>query len=88
MQMSSGGKKVARSVEGSLGMFTTPLGKSYMCPSPPVINLFESKSGKQTVVVRLANIQIQAFQIEKGKFAPGMFVTFYCYIFSLMYIPI
>ncbi|CAG2119093.1 unnamed protein product, partial [Medioppia subpectinata] len=65
-----GGKKVARSVEGSLGMFTTQLGKSYLCPSPPVINLFESKTGKQTVVLRLTNIQIQAFQIESGKFAP------------------
>jgi hypothetical protein len=67
-----GGKKVARSAEGSLGMFTTPLGKSYLCPSPPVINLFESKSGRQSVVLRLANIQLQAFQIEKGKFAPSI----------------
>ena len=67
-----GGKKVARSAEGSLGIFTTPMGKSYLCPSPPVLNLIESKSGKQTVVVRLANIQLQAFQIEKGKFSPSM----------------
>ncbi|XP_054169082.1 lysosome-associated membrane glycoprotein 5-like [Oppia nitens] len=65
-----GGKKVARSKEGSLGMFSTPLGKSYLCPSPPVINLYESKTDKQTVVVRLANVELQAFQIEKGKFAP------------------
>jgi hypothetical protein len=53
-------------------MFTTPLGKSYLCPSPSVINLFESKSGRQSVVLRLANIQLQAFQIEKGKFAPSI----------------
>lgn len=65
-----GGKKVARSAEGSLGMFTTPLGKSYFCPSPPVINLYE-KSG-QNVVLRLGNIELQAFQIEKGKFAPSV----------------
>lgn len=70
MYMITGGKKVVRSSEGSLGMFTTLLGKSYLCPSPPVINLYDSKSG-QTVFLRLTNIQLQAFQIEKGKFAPG-----------------
>lgn len=65
-----GGKKVARTKEGSLGMFTTMMGKSYFCPSPPIINLYESKTGKPSVVVRLTNVHLQAFQIEMGKFAP------------------
>ena len=63
---------MARSVEGSLGMYTTPLGKSFLCPPPPVINLFESKTGRQTVVMRLANVQLQAYQIQNGKFAPSI----------------
>ncbi|KAH9426631.1 Lysosome-associated membrane glycoprotein 5 [Dermatophagoides pteronyssinus] len=65
-----GGKKVARTKPGSLGMFTTAMGKSYFCPSPPIINLYESKTGKPSVVVRLTNVHLQAFQIEMGKFAP------------------
>ncbi|KAF7495808.1 Lysosome-associated membrane glycoprotein 5 [Sarcoptes scabiei] len=65
-----GGKKVARTKEGSLEMFTTAMGKSYFCPSPPIINLYESKTGKPSVVVRLTNVHLQAFQIDKGRFAP------------------
>lgn len=66
-----GGKRVARTQPDSLGMFTTPMGKSYFCPSPPVINLFESKTGKPSVVVRFTSVHLQAFQTEKGKFAPS-----------------
>ena len=54
-----------------MAMFTTPMGKSYLCPSPPVVNLYESKTGKPSVVVRFTNLQLQAFQIELGKFASG-----------------
>lgn len=63
---------MARTQEASLSMFKTPLGKSYLCPSPPVINLYDSKT-KEIIVLRLANVQLQAFQIEKGKFAPSTF---------------
>lgn len=66
-----GGKKVARTKEGSLAMFTTVMGKSYFCPSPPIINLYESKTGKPSVVVRLTNVHLQAFQIVEGNFAPS-----------------
>lgn len=69
---SVGGKKVARSPENSLSIFNSPLGKSYFCPSPPVMNLYDSKTGKSSVVVRFTNVHLQAFQIEMGKFSPSM----------------
>ncbi|KAJ6215289.1 hypothetical protein RDWZM_010651 [Blomia tropicalis] len=67
----NGGKKVARSEGRTMAMFTTPMDKSYLCPTPPVINLYESKSGKPSVVVRFSNVHFQAFQIELGKFSPA-----------------
>lgn len=54
-------------------MFTTPLGKSYLCPSPPAINLYESKQDKPSVKVRFTNVHFQAFQIEFGKFSPSKY---------------
>ena len=84
-----GEKKVARSDPRAMAMFSTDIGKSYLCPSPTVFNLFESKSGKANVVVRFNNVHFQAFQIEAGKFAPSKLLidslhflsvklTFYC----------
>lgn len=80
-----GGKKVARTKEGSLGMFTTMMGKSYFCPSPPIINLYESKTGKPSVVVRLTNVHLQAFQIEMGKFAPSKYLGFLFVLFNIIH---
>lgn len=70
-------------------MFTTVMGKSYFCPSPPIINLYESKTGQPSVVVRLTNVHLQAFQIEKGKFAPSnknsiTILKFICQFFHLI----
>jgi hypothetical protein len=54
-----------------LAQFVTPLGKSYFCPSPNVLDLTDQKSGDKTVIVRLSNVQMQAFDITAGKFSPG-----------------
>ncbi|RWS14597.1 lysosome-associated membrane glyco5-like protein [Dinothrombium tinctorium] len=58
----------AESKKSSLKQFETPLGKSYFCPAPPAVNLYDKK-GEQTVFVRLTSIQIQAFEIKNGKFS-------------------
>lgn len=56
-------------------MFVTSLGKSYLCPSPPIINLYEPKADKPSVVVRFSHVHFQAFQIEMGKFAPSKYCS-------------
>lgn len=56
-----------------MAMFTTPLGKSYLCPSPPALNLYEPKQERPSVKVRFTNVHFQAFQIEFGKFSPSKF---------------
>lgn len=45
--------------ENVLAQFETPLGKSYLCPSPEVINLVDSETGESNVIVRLSNLQMQ-----------------------------
>lgn len=56
-----------------LAQFVTPLGKSYLCPSPNVLDLIDQKTGEKKVIVRLNNMQMQAFDIMAGKFSPGNF---------------
>jgi len=56
--------------ENVLAQFETPLGKSYLCPSPDVLNFVDSETGESNVIVRLSNVQMQAFDITAGKFSP------------------
>lgn len=64
---------MARARPAAMEMFVTSLGKSYMCPSPPIINLYEPKAEKPSVVVRFTHVHFQAFQIEMGKFSPSKY---------------
>lgn len=66
-----GSEKIAQLTnENILSQFETPLGKSYLCPSPDVLNLYDSVTGENNVIVRLTNLQMQAFDITAGKFSP------------------
>lgn len=53
-----------------LAQFETPLGRSYLCPSPDVLYLQDAETGEKNVILRLTNIQMQAFDITAGKFSP------------------
>lgn len=66
----SAGNKIAKTRDEALARFETPLGKSYLCPSPPVINMYDG-DGNAAVVLRLTNMQIQPFEIERAKFSTG-----------------
>ena len=56
--------------ENILSQFETPLGKSYLCPSPDVLYFIDSETNENNVIVRLSNVQMQAFHITAGKFSP------------------
>lgn len=64
-----GGQVLAKTKEGQLAQFETSLDRSYFCPAAPVLNLYDPE-GKPVVVVRMFNVQIQAFKIRSGKFSP------------------
>lgn len=69
--VSVGSQRIAKiENENILAQFETPLGKSYLCPSPDVLYLFDSETGEKSVIVRLSNLQMQPFDITAGKFSP------------------
>ena len=47
--------------------FQTSLDRSYFCPASPVLNLYNAEADP-VVIVRLFNVQIQAFKVRNGKF--------------------
>ncbi|UYV74783.1 LAMP5 [Cordylochernes scorpioides] len=61
-------RKTARSAEG-LRLMNTPFRKSYFCPSPSALPLYDSRKDK-VVMARLQDVYIQAHVVEKGRFAP------------------
>lgn len=61
------GKKTARS-EDNLTQFETAVGKSYFCPSPEVIPLYDTKQEK-VATARLQDVRIQPFGVIKGVFS-------------------
>ncbi|XP_023216311.1 lysosome-associated membrane glycoprotein 5-like [Centruroides sculpturatus] len=61
------GSKTARS-EDNLTQFETSIGKSYFCPSPEVIPLYDTKKDK-VATARLQDVRIQPFGISKGGFS-------------------
>lgn len=63
----SAGKKTARNLED--GLFSTPYGKSYFCPSPDVINMYNSRKDK-IVLARMKDVHLQVYDIHNGKFSP------------------
>lgn len=64
----SGSERIAKITnENVLAQFETPLGKSYLCPSPDVLTLVDAETGEKNVLVRLSNVQMQAFDITAGK---------------------
>ncbi|XP_013780891.1 lysosome-associated membrane glycoprotein 5-like [Limulus polyphemus] len=63
----NGGKKTARSADNTT-LFETPFGKSYFCPSPEVIPLYDSKRNKVTIV-RLHDVQLQPYDVKNGVFS-------------------
>src|SRR2546422_906688 len=48
----TGTKKIAKAIEGSLRIFETPIGKSYLCPASKLVTLKDSKDA-ETVKLRL-----------------------------------
>jgi hypothetical protein len=65
------GREVITRTREDLDQFETQLGNSYYCPSPEIINLF-NENGERTVILRLSNVQLQAYKVKKGKFSPSM----------------
>lgn len=65
-EATNAGKRTARSLED--GLFATPYGKSYFCPSPDVINMYNSKKDK-IVLARLKDVRLQVYDVEHGKFS-------------------
>lgn len=61
------GKKTARNLED--GLFATQYGKSYFCPSPDVINLYNSKK-ERVVLARMKDVRLQVYDVHNGKFSP------------------
>ena len=64
----TGGNVLAKSKDLSLASFETSIDKSYFCPSTPTLNLYDP-SGEPVVLVRLFNVQVQAFKIKGAKFS-------------------
>ncbi|XP_015782246.1 lysosome-associated membrane glycoprotein 5 [Tetranychus urticae] len=64
-----GRELIVRSDQDSLNQFETLLGKSYYCPSPSIINMY-NPAGERIVILRLSNVQLQAYEIKTGKFSP------------------
>lgn len=59
-----------RSDADSLKQFETLLKKSYFCPSPSIINMY-NRDDERLVIVRMSSVQLQAYEIVKGKFSPS-----------------
>ncbi|XP_054712967.1 lysosome-associated membrane glycoprotein 5-like [Uloborus diversus] len=60
------GKKTAHSLEDDL--FSTPYGKSYFCPSPDVIAMYNSKREK-VVLARMKDVRLQVYDVQNAKFS-------------------
>ncbi|KAG8187744.1 hypothetical protein JTE90_015614 [Oedothorax gibbosus] len=60
------GKQTVRSLED--GLFYTQYGKSYFCPSPDVIPMYNHKEEKQ-VLARMKDVHLQVYAVEMGKFS-------------------
>lgn len=67
---STGREMIARSDQDSLKQFETLMSKSYYCPSPSIINMY-TRDGERTVILRMSTVQLQAYQINNGKFSPS-----------------
>jgi len=68
---SVGGKEtLAKSKSLALAAFETSLDKSYFCPTTPTLTLYDTKTGEANVLVRMFNVQIQAFKVKGAKFSP------------------
>ena len=64
----SGGPRLAKSKNLDLASFETSLDRSYFCPNTPALSLY-NKEGEPVVLVRLFNVQVQAFKIKGAKFS-------------------
>jgi hypothetical protein len=66
----NGGQVLAKSKPKNLALaaFETSLDRSYFCPTTPTLNLY-NQDGEAIVLVRLFNVQIQAFKVKRGKFS-------------------
>lgn len=53
-----------------MAAFETSLEKSYFCPTTPTLILYDTKTGEANVLVRMFNVQIQAFKVKQAKFSP------------------
>ncbi|XP_035215812.1 lysosome-associated membrane glycoprotein 5-like [Stegodyphus dumicola] len=63
---SNAGKTTSRSLED--GLFRTQYGKSYFCPSPDVIPMYNSKKEK-VVLARMKDAHLQVYDVHKGQFS-------------------
>ncbi|GFS63136.1 lysosome-associated membrane glycoprotein 5 [Trichonephila inaurata madagascariensis] len=61
------GKKTVRTLED--GLFATQYGKSYFCPSPDVIPMYNSEKEKM-VLARMKDVHLQMYDVQMGKFSP------------------
>ncbi|XP_042909596.1 lysosome-associated membrane glycoprotein 5 isoform X1 [Parasteatoda tepidariorum] len=60
------GKKTVRTLED--GLFATPYGKSYFCPSPDVIPMYDSRK-ERVVLTRMKDVHLQMYDVQMGKFS-------------------
>ena len=64
----NGQEIVTRTKPISLVQFETELGKSYYCPSPDIIPMY-SPEGDRLVILRISNVQLQAYMVKRGKWS-------------------